>query len=33
MYSPVIGWIFLGIALIFVLRSFYAMRIPKIKEK
>lgn len=32
-YSPVAGWVFLIIALVFVLRSFYAMRIPVREEK
>jgi K(+)-stimulated pyrophosphate-energized sodium pump len=27
--APVVGWVFLAIALVFVYRSFYAMRIPK----
>ncbi|MDR1168839.1 MAG: sodium-translocating pyrophosphatase [Heliobacteriaceae bacterium] len=27
--APVVGWVFLVIALVFVYRSFYAMRIPK----
>ena len=27
--APIIGWIFLVIALYFVIRSFYAMRIPQ----
>jgi K(+)-stimulated pyrophosphate-energized sodium pump len=26
--APVVGWVFLGLALVFVYRSFYAMRIP-----
>ena len=31
--APIAGWIFLVIALIFVIRSFYAMRIPVKSEK
>lgn len=30
--APIAGWIFLVIALVFVWRSFYAMRIPDKKE-
>ena len=26
--APIAGWVFLVIALVFVVRSFYAMRIP-----
>ena len=29
--APIAGWVFLVIALIFVIRSFYGMRIPKMK--
>lgn len=31
--APIAGWIFLIIALVFVIRSFYAMRIPAKTEK
>ena len=31
--APIAGWVFLIIALIFVVRSFYAMRIPTKSEK
>lgn len=29
--APIAGWVFLIIALVFVVRSFYAMRIPSNK--
>ena len=31
-FAPIAGWIFLVISLIFVWRSFYAMRIPEKTE-
>ena len=30
--APIAGWVLLVVALIFVIRSFYAMRIPSKKE-
>ena len=32
-YSKTVGWIILAIAIVFVIRSFYAMRIPQRKEE